>query len=68
MEIWQPEKVLRQPLTVMPERIRFYQGSQDDEALLDPLAKECAPDGFDIVIDDASHIGKLARVSFCNLC
>jgi len=55
------------PLAEMPERIRFYQGSQDDEILLDRIAMECAPDGFDIVIDDASHIGKMARASFRNL-
>ena len=55
------------PITEMPERMRFYQGSQDDTALMDRMAFECAPDGFDIVIDDASHIGQLARTSFCNL-
>lgn len=55
------------PITEMPERMRFYQGSQDDKALLDRMAVECAPDGFDIVIDDASHIGQLARASFRNL-
>ena len=52
------------PLKDMPERMRFYQGSQDDEALLEMIASECAPDGFDIVIDDASHIGRLARASY----
>lgn len=49
------------------ERIRIFQGSQDDKALLDRIAAECAPDGFDIVIDDASHIGQLTRASFRNL-
>ena len=55
------------PFSEMPERICFYQGSQDDEKLLDRVAQECAPDGFDIVIDDASHIGTLTRDSFRNL-
>jgi len=55
------------PLKEIPERIRFYRGSQDDDALLDRIAQECAPDGFDIVIDDASHIGTLSRASFRNL-
>jgi len=55
------------PLKNMPERVHFYQGSQDDTLLLDRLAKECAPDGFDIIIDDASHIGTLTRNSFRNL-
>lgn len=55
------------PLTEMPERVRFYRGSQDDGTLLDRVAQECAPDGFDIVIDDASHVGTLTRTSFRNL-
>jgi SAM-dependent methyltransferase len=45
-------------------RIRFYQGRQDDRELLPLIAAEVAPDGFDIVIDDASHVGALARASF----
>lgn len=52
------------PMTESPSRIRFYQGSQDDHALLDRIATECAPDGFDIVIDDASHVGTLSRSSY----
>lgn len=52
------------PLTEPQSRIRFYQGSQDDPTLLDRIAKECAPEGFDIVIDDASHVGTLSRSSF----
>jgi len=55
------------PLKTLPERVRFYQGSQDDDALLDRIAAENAPEGFDIVIDDAAHIGTLARASFRNL-
>lgn len=54
-------------LTEVPDRVRFYQGSQDDGALLDRVARECAPEGFDIVIDDASHIGTLSRSSFQHL-
>lgn len=55
------------PLKEMPERIHFYRGSQEDDALLDRIAYECAPNGFDIVIDDASHIGTLSRASFRHL-
>jgi hypothetical protein len=55
------------PIKGLPERIRFYQGSQDDKTLLERIADECAPDGFDIVLDDASHIGQLARDSFRHL-
>lgn len=55
------------PIADMPERMRFYQGSQDDAKLLDRIAAECAPEGFDIVLDDASHFGSLSRASYRNL-
>ena len=48
-------------------RVRVYTGPQQDTALLDHLARECAPEGFDIIIDDCSHVGHLARVSFWHL-
>lgn len=55
------------PFPQMPERVRFYQGSQDDSDLLDRIARECAPEGFDIVLDDASHVGNVTRASFGRL-
>jgi len=48
-------------------RIHTYQGYQQDTALLDRVVREQAPDGFDVIIDDCSHIGRLARVSFWHL-
>ena len=48
-------------------RIRIYQGRQQDTALLDRIASENAPEGFDIIIDDCSHIGELTRISFWHL-
>ena len=48
-------------------RIRVYQGQQEDTELLDRIANENAPEGFDIVIDDCSHIGELTRISFWHL-
>lgn len=48
-------------------RVRTYQGMQQDTALLDHIARETAPDGFDIIIDDCAHIGVLARASFWHL-
>jgi len=48
-------------------RIFVYQGRQEDPTLLDMVASERAPGGFDIIIDDASHIGELARKSFWHL-
>jgi SAM-dependent methyltransferase len=48
-------------------RISIYRGMQQDCELLDRIASEVAPDGFDIIIDDASHVGALARASFWHL-
>lgn len=48
-------------------RIRVYQGQQQDTVLLDRVAAEVAPGGFDIVIDDASHFGRLSRATFRHL-
>ena len=48
-------------------RISVYQGDQRDLRLLDRLATECASDGFDIIIDDASHIGEFTKISFWHL-
>lgn len=48
-------------------RIRIYRGFQEDTALLDRIGRECAPDGFDLIIDDASHHGRETRISFWHL-
>jgi SAM-dependent methyltransferase len=48
-------------------RIRIYRGGQADTALLDRIAEETAPEGFDIIIDDCSHMGEFSRVSFWHL-
>ncbi|MGH9904926.1 MAG: class I SAM-dependent methyltransferase [Pyrinomonadaceae bacterium] len=48
-------------------RIRTYCGKQQDTNLLDHIAREAAPEGFDVVIDDCSHIGELTRISFWHL-
>jgi hypothetical protein len=48
-------------------RIHTYRGRQEDTELLDRIARETAPGGFDVVIDDCSHIAALARVSFWHL-
>jgi hypothetical protein len=49
------------------ERIHTYEGSQADPEFLSRVANEIAPDGFDIIIDDASHIGELTKVAFWHL-
>jgi spermidine synthase len=47
--------------------IRIYRGYQQNTELLDRIVKEQARDGFDVVINDCSHIGRLARISFWHL-
>lgn len=49
------------------ERIRVFEGDQTDLSFLSSVARETAPDGFDIVIDDASHVGKLTKTTFWHL-
>jgi hypothetical protein len=49
------------------ERICMFQGSQSDRRFLSEVSKQAAPQGFDIIIDDASHIGELTRISFWHL-
>jgi SAM-dependent methyltransferase len=48
-------------------RIRTYVGSQADRPLLDRIRAEAAPEGFDIIIDDCSHLGQLTSASFWHL-
>lgn len=48
-------------------RVFAYQGKQQDTGLLDKIAATHAPDGFDIVIDDGSHIGHYTRLTFWHL-
>jgi SAM-dependent methyltransferase len=48
-------------------RIRTYVGEQQDRELLDRIARENAPDGFDYIIDDGSHIGQYTRLAFWRL-
>jgi hypothetical protein len=48
-------------------RIHAFAGRQDDTAFLSEVARKTAPEGFDIIIDDASHIGAVTRDSFWHL-
>lgn len=45
-------------------RVYLYEGLQEDSAILDRIRAEHAPDGFDIIIDDACHFAAQARASF----
>ena len=59
---------LRLPDGFFPgERVQVFEGSQADTRFLSAVASKTAPDGFDIIIDDASHIGELTRTTFWHL-
>ena len=49
------------------ERIQLFKGSQADTQFLSQVATSIAPEGFDIIIDDASHIGELTKTTFWHL-
>jgi hypothetical protein len=49
------------------ERIHLHEGSQDDPTFLSRVADTHAPNGFDIIIDDASHLGELTKKAFWHL-
>lgn len=48
-------------------RIRIAQCDQGNAPVLAAAAKSAAPDGFDIIIDDASHMGALTAITFHTL-
>jgi hypothetical protein len=49
---------------VSSERIEVFQGSHADTRFLSEVVGKTASDGFDIIIDDASHINQLTRTAF----
>lgn len=49
------------------ERIQVFEGSQADTRFLSEVTGKTAPEGFDIIIDDASHIGELSKTTFWHL-
>ena len=49
------------------DRTCLFEGSQADPHFLSRVANEVAPDGFDIIIDDASHMGELTKIAFWHL-
>jgi hypothetical protein len=49
------------------ERIQLFKGSQADTQFLSQVAAKMVPKGFDIIIDDASHIGELSKTTFWHL-
>lgn len=49
------------------ERIHVFQGAQQDTKFLNEVARRTAPEGFDIIIDDASHFANLTKIAFWHL-
>jgi len=49
------------------ERIYTFEGKQEDRGFLSRVANEVAPDGFDIIIDDCSHVGWMSKQAFWHL-
>jgi hypothetical protein len=49
------------------ERMHIFEGSQADPQFLTSVANATAPDGFNIIIDDASHQGELTKIAFWHL-
>jgi hypothetical protein len=49
------------------ERILLFQGNQKDRSFLSQVANTTAPEGFDIIIDDGSHIGEATQNTFWHL-
>jgi len=49
------------------ERIKTYEGRQEDTDFLDKISNINAPEGYDIIIDDCSHYGNLTKASFWHL-
>jgi hypothetical protein len=59
---------LKLPRGFVPgERVQVFEGSQADTAFLSEVAIKTAPEGFDVIIDDASHIGELTKTTFWHL-
>jgi len=59
---------LKLPRGFVPrERIQVFEGSQTDTWFLSEVATKTAPEGFDMIIDDASHIGELTKTTFRHL-
>lgn len=52
-------------MTWPPDTVRIVM-PQDDPGLRGAVSVH-APDGYDLVVDDASHIGSLTEATFCSL-
>jgi SAM-dependent methyltransferase len=55
------------PAVDLGPRVHVISGDQGDEALLAQIAAQYAPQGFDVIIDDAAHVGDLSARSLRGL-
>jgi hypothetical protein len=55
------------PAITVGERVSMFAGNQTDCGFLTRVANAIAPEGFDIIIDDCSHIGTMSKISFWHL-
>lgn len=49
------------------DRIRCFEGNQTDLRFLSRVANETAEDGYDVIVDDASHLGYETKMAFWHL-
>ena len=49
------------------ERMNLFRGDQTDVDFLSKVSSSVAPDGWDVIIDDASHLGYQTKVTFWHL-
>jgi SAM-dependent methyltransferase len=54
---------LAPPDVQLGPRVAIVEGDQADPALLTELRSRYAPQGFDVIVDDASHVGSLSARS-----
>ncbi|MHB8689893.1 MAG: class I SAM-dependent methyltransferase [Solirubrobacteraceae bacterium] len=54
---------LNAPELDLGRRVKIISGDQSDAELLARVRGEHAPEGFDVIIDDASHVGELSARS-----
>ena len=49
------------------ERMNLFCGDQTDVDFLSRISSSVAPDGWDVIIDDASHLGYQTKITFWHL-
>lgn len=55
---------INDPEIKLPQNVHFEKGDQRDKEFLENITKKYTEEGFDIIIDDASHFGNFTEASF----